>query len=264
MTRWSHWLAHVRARLWALRKSSDPLGVALPCARLVRYDGYAALQFRRGQTQSRMRMAEPDALLIDYTRSMLGCLLFCPVPTRIGIIGLGGGSQVKFCHRYLAHACIEVVENHPGVIALRRAFGIPDDDARLQVVLDDGARFLHARPGRYDLLLVDAYDDAGIPEALTTPAWYDACRAALVEGGAMASNLYCANADLHVERLRRSFGDDRVCVVGEARMKNRVAFAWTAPAPRAAGAALSALPEDARVVLAPVLERVAAAIGVRG
>ncbi|HST45052.1 MAG TPA: transferase [Luteimonas sp.] len=259
------WPGDLWARLRAFRKATDPLGVALPRARLLRYDGYAALQFRRGQTQSRMRTAEPDALLIDYTRSMLGCLLFRPEPVRIGIIGMGGGSQVKFCHRYLPGTRLEVAENHPGVIALRHAFGIPDDDARLQVVLDDGARFLRARPGRYDLLLVDGYDDAGIPEALSTQAYYDACRAALVEGGAMASNLHCADSEAHVARLRRSFGHARVRVIGEARMKNQVAFAWTAePADEALAVAVSVLTEDARGVLEPILRRVAAAIAADG
>lgn len=40
------------------------------------------------------------------------------------MVGLGGGSQLKFCHRHLPATRIEMVENHPGVIALRGAFGI--------------------------------------------------------------------------------------------------------------------------------------------
>jgi spermidine synthase len=240
---------------------TDPTGRRLPRAVVRRYGEYTALQFVRGQTQSRMRTREPDHLLIDYTRTMLGCLLFQPRPAHIGIVGLGGGSQVKFCHRYL-HARIEVVENHPGVIALRREFGIPDDDERLAVVLDDGARFLGARRASFDLLLVDGYDEAGIPEALSTQRFYDDCRAALRPGGAMASNLYCNDADAHVARLRRSFGADHVVVVGEARMSNRVAFAWhgRAPSRQAAQTALAALPAAVRAELAPVFERVTAAL----
>ncbi|MDQ3494227.1 MAG: fused MFS/spermidine synthase [Pseudomonadota bacterium] len=241
----------------------DPTGKRLRPAQLRRYGDYTALQFARGQTQSRMRTAEPDHLLIDYTRSMLGCLLWRPQPACIGMVGLGGGSQVKFCHRHLPAARIEVAENHPGVIALRRAFGIPDDDARLQVVLDDGARFLQARPGRYDLLLVDGYDETGIPEALATQAFYDDCRAALAPGGVMACNLYCDNAGRHVARLRKSFGG-RVLLVEEAKMSNRVAFAWigTRPPsrPQDVERALGALSAPARAQLAPVLERMRSAL----
>lgn len=241
----------------------DPTGKRLRRAELRRYGEYTALQFVRGQTQSRMRTTEPDHLLIDYTRTMLGCLLWQPRPVRIGIVGLGGGSQVKFCHRHLPETRIEVVENHPGVIALRRAFRIPDDDARLEVVLDDGARFLQARPGRYDLLLVDGYDETGIPVALSTQAFYDACCASLAPRGAMACNLYCADAEHHVARLQAGFAG-RVCVVEEAKMSNRVAFAWAGDLPDcepdATARVLEGFPAEARAQLAPVFAQVAAAL----
>lgn len=243
----------------------DPTGLRLPPARVHRHKGYVSLHFIRGQTQSRMRSDAPDHLLIDYTRTMLAALLWRPRPQRIGIVGLGGGSQLKFLRRHLPQARLEVVENHPGVIALRRAFGIPDDDPRLEVTLDDGARFIAARPARYDLLLVDGYDAQGIPEALSTPAFLGACRDALLPGGVMASNLHGDDPAAYVERLRGAFGVDHVLLVDEAKMSNQVAFAWIGEAPAggvadvdAARAALSG--GTAGRELAPVLERVARAL----
>lgn len=226
--------------------------------------GYTSLQFTRRQTQSRMLAEEPDRLLIDYTRTMMGVLLLRPDPARIGMIGLGGGSQAKFCHRHLARARVEAVENNPHVVALRRRFGIPDDDARLRVVVDDGAAFVRRQRGRYDVLLVDGYDETGIPAMLSTQRFYDDCRDALADGGAMSVNLFSTDADMHLERIRRSFGDARVLVLGEAKMSNRVAFAWSGggragPAVDAAHAS-SLLPEAARDQLAPVFERVAQAL----
>lgn len=184
------------------------------------------LQFARGVSQSQMVTRDPDRLLIDYTRTMLGALVLAPQPQCIGMIGLGGGSQAKYCHRHLPGAQIEVVENNPHVVALRRRFHVPDDDARFRVFLDDGARFLRERRSCYDLLLVDGYDETGIPEALSTQAFYDDCRASLTGGGAMAVNLYCKDSAEHVERLCRAFGADRVRVIEEVRQSNRVALAW--------------------------------------
>ena len=245
-----------------LGREMDPTGLPLPRARLRRHDGYVSLQFRRGQTQSRMRGDRPDQLLVDYTRTMLAALLWQPRPSRIGLIGLGGGSQVKFLHRHFPAVALEVVENHPGVIALRRDFGIPDDDARLQVSLDDGARFIAGKAGRYDLLLVDGYDAHGIPEALDTPDFHRDCRRALAAGGVLASNLHCDDPAPYAARLVDAFGADRVLVVGERKMNNHVAFAWTGEAPdggdACVAAAKAALPEVAMRELAPVLERVAA------
>lgn len=215
------------------------------------------LQFAHGVAQSRMLTFAPDRLLIDYTRTMLGALVLVPRPRSIGMLGLGGGSQAKFCHRHLPGARIEVVDNNPDVIALRRRFRIPADDARFCVVLDDGAQWLRARRGRFDLLLVDGYDETGIPATLSTQRFYDDCRAALAEGGAMAVNLYCSDAQRHVDRLRHSFGRRRVVVLEEARQSNRVALAWVGtPAPGETPMALSATAQrDLAAVFAGVRAR---------
>src|SRR5690349_9988184 len=93
-----------------------------------------SLHFTMGETQSSMRLDRPDELRIDYTRTMMGFLLLNPRPRNITMIGLGGGSLVKFCRRYLPAAAVTVVENNPGVIALRKDFGIPDDGAGLRVI----------------------------------------------------------------------------------------------------------------------------------
>lgn len=263
---WWNRLAGACDRLRGAR-DVDPVGVRLPRARLQRHGGHVSLQFRRGQTQSRMRADAPDQLLIDYTRTMLAGLLWQPRPARIGIVGLGGGSQVKFLHRHLPGARLEVVENHPGVVALRRDFGIPDDDARLQVVLDDGARFVARQPGRYDLLLLDGYDAHGIPAALSTPAFLRDCRGALAPGGVLASNLHGGDPRDYLARLEAVF-PGRVLVLDEEAMSNRVAFAWTGEAPAGGDACIdavrAALPADAMRQLAPAFERVAAALRRRG
>lgn len=204
------------------------------------------LAFAEGVTQSRMLRFAPDRLLVAYTRTMLGALLLRPAPSRIGILGLGGGSQVKWCHRHLPDARIEVVEINPHVIAARRRFRIPDDDARLQIIQGDGVDFLCQRPGRYDLLLVDGYDETGIPAALATQRFHDACRDALAPGGAMASNLYSPQPAPHVARLRNSFGS-HLLLLPEPRMRNQVVFGWSADVqwpdrfdPRRAAAGMSA------------------------
>ncbi|TDK28365.1 transferase [Luteimonas aestuarii] len=216
---------------------------------------HTELKFAGTVTQSRMLTFRPHHLLVPYTRTMMAALLLQPHVDCIGMIGLGGGSQVKFCRRYLPGVRLEVVENNPAVVAMRRRFRIPDDDACLQVFVEDGATFLGTRPGRYDLLLVDAYDPQGIPPALSTQRWYDDCRNALAPDGVLATNLFCADALRHVEKLQRSFGKHKVLVLQEPTMSNRVAFAWTGDAvPRdadAARAALERLPTRLRKALAP-------------
>ncbi|MFT4246646.1 MAG: hypothetical protein QM581_01245 [Pseudomonas sp.] len=218
---------------------------------------YVELQFRGEVTQTRMLRWCPHWLQVGYTRTMLAALLVNPRPATIGIVGLGGGAQAKFCHRHLPGSRIEAVESDAQVLALREAFQVPADDARFSVALGDGAAWLRTRAGRYDLLLVDAYDVDGIPPALSTPAFHARCAAALAPGGMMATNLYATDVRTHVERMRRAF-DGNVCVLDEPGMENKIAFAWRGELPVIdADAALRALPWLAACQLAAPIRRLA-------
>lgn len=180
--------------------------------------GTRSLHFTIGETQSSMRVDRPDELLIDYTRTMMGFLLLTPRPRNITMIGLGGGSLAKFCHRHLPSARITVVENNPGVIALRKDFGIPDDDARLSVLEDDGALFVRMAAGAVDVLLVDGFDGTGQPAQLCSQAFYDDCFGALAPGGVMAVNLHADHPEheLFTGRIARSFkGNAAQVLAGE-------------------------------------------------
>lgn len=220
---------------------------------------HVELQFRGDVTQTRMSRWFPQRLHVGYTRTMLAALWLHPRPRRIGIIGLGGGAQTKFCHRHLPLARIDVAESDADVIALRGQFRIPDDDARLRVECVDGARWLRGHRGCFDLLLLDAYDAQGIPAALSTQAFYDDCRAALGADGVMASNLYDTDTRAHLTRLRRSF-DGRVLKLDEPDMSNKVAIAWNGMSrPEPVETALSALPWRARGQLRAGFQRLSAA-----
>jgi spermidine synthase len=257
-TGWRAWLA----ALFGASRVSVPPHLRKPSIR--RRGDTIELQFAHGVSQSQMVTRDPDRLMIDYTRTMLGALVLVPRPRSIGMVGLGGGSQAKYCYRHLHDARIEVVENNPHVLALRRRFHVPDDDARFRVVLDDGAHFLAGRRASYDLLLVDGYDETGIPGALSTQAFYDHCRASLIEGGAMATNLYCEDPTTHVDRLQQAFGSGNVLVIEEPRQSNRVALAWTArPAPPAADDEAIALSPASRRDLAGVFANVREALAAR-
>lgn len=190
-------------------------------------DGHTLLQFSLHTVQSRMDPARPDALTLGYTQLMMGFLLCLPQPARIAMVGLGGGSLAKFCHRHLPQAHIEVAEINPHVLALREAFAVPPDSERFQVRLTEGAAFVRdAAPQPWDVLLVDGFDYEGLPEALSSQAFYDDCDLALGPHGLLVANLPSAHAALaqQVERMRRSFGGAAL-VVDDADQGNCIVFA---------------------------------------
>ena len=69
-----------------------------------------SLHFAGNEIQSQMWKHAPDALALEYTQTMMGFMLFNVAPQHIAMVGLGGGSLAKFCHRHLPGSNIVVVE----------------------------------------------------------------------------------------------------------------------------------------------------------
>jgi spermidine synthase len=185
-----------------------------------------SLHFDMSSTQSRMRRADPCALDLDYTRAMMAFLMVAPEPASMLMIGLGGGSLAKYCHKHLVSADITVVEINPHVIAMRDAFFVPPDGERFRVVRADGAAFVADTPRRYDVAMVDGFNYDGQPEVLCTPAFYRACRRVLAPQGLLVVNLHDEEpgCEALVGRIAHAFGGDLVSMPNESG-GNRVVFA---------------------------------------
>ena len=184
------------------------------------------LYFSICEIQSSMNLREPDALDLEYTRTMMGFLLFHPRPSNIGMIGLGGGSLAKFCHRHLPDTHISVVEINPHVIALRDEFQVPADSGRFHIIQGDGADFVRCSPVRCDALLVDGYDSKGLPTRLASQGFYDGCFQMLAPGGILVVNLLFGHQHYaqKVERIRRSFNRE-ILVIDDKKRGNSIVFA---------------------------------------
>ena len=184
------------------------------------------LRFSYSAIQSRMDLRHPDALNLDYTRLMMGFLLLCANPPRIAMIGLGGGSLAKFCHRYLPATDITVVEISAAVIATREVFRVPAESERFRVLQADGAAFIAEQSAAFEVLLVDGYDQHGLAPSLGSDVFYRACANALVGGGVLVVNLNLdeGHSAQQLDAIQRSFLQQGFAVTGTGKA-NRVVFA---------------------------------------
>jgi spermidine synthase len=185
-----------------------------------------SMRFDMSSVQSTMNLDDPTRLELEYTRAMMLFLLFNPAPDVLLMVGLGGGSLPKYCHRHLPGCAITVVEINPAVIALREVFQVPTDGPRFRVLEGDGAIHVRETSCRHDVILVDGFNAEGQPEALGTRDFYDACRAVLQPDGVLVVNL---DGDPDVSepllaRLERAF-DGGVKTMLTDSGTNRIAFA---------------------------------------
>jgi spermidine synthase len=200
--------------------------------------GMRHLHFSLDSEQSSMDCAQPERLITAYTRKMMAFLLFKRYPGHIIMIGLGGGALAKFCYRHLPETAITVVEIDEHVIALRDEFHIPANDARFRVVHEDGAAFMARQDLRCDVVLIDAFDAAGIAPSLATLEFYRNAANALTENGLLVMNFFGVpeRCMLNLEKLRAAF-EDRLLLVPVQGGGNTLVFAF-------AGAPVPALSKD--------------------
>jgi len=188
------------------------------------------LHFDGRLVQSAMSLAAPNALDVRYTQKMMSFLLFHARPRRLLLIGLGGGSLVKFCHYRLPATHMTVLENNPDVIALRDAFWVPPDSTNLQVLEGDGAAYLERVEKGIDVLLVDAFDRTGFAPSLANRKFFEQAHAKLTGSGVLVVNLagdeqaYAGLIEVAIQVF-----DNQVIVVPVREDDNHVLLAFRNP-----------------------------------
>ncbi len=103
------------------------------------------------------------------------------------VLGMGSGTYATQCSRYFDNMQIEGVEIDDKITALaRRYFELPEN---VQVTSYDGRAYLDAIDRKYDVIMVDAYQDITIPFQMSTIEFFTQVREHLNEGGVMVVNM---------------------------------------------------------------------------
>lgn len=181
---------------------------------VIEQDGSRSLYFSRDLTQSGMRMSDPTALEFAYTRQMMSFLLFVHQPQHILMLGLGGGSLVKYCYRHLPATRMTVLEIDANVLAFREQFLVPADDARLSVMLGDAALYLRDCPENADVVVMDAFDREGFSASVCTRAFYLDVRDAMAPTSVMVANMVGPKSErsAHLDLIADVFGGNIIVV----------------------------------------------------
>jgi spermidine synthase len=211
--------------------------------------GVRYLHFGSDWIQGAMRIARPWNLELEYTREMMASLLLregggraaghppayssrvlrddARWPRKVLLIGLGAASLTKFLYRHYPLAHLTVVEIEPDVVAAaRQFFKLPEDTRRINLVIGDGVEYVANNDKKFDLILVDGYDEDASSGALDTLPFYQGCRARLGDQGILSVNLLTSDRrfDGSISRIAEAF-DDRVLAFPSCESGNAIAFA---------------------------------------
>jgi spermidine synthase len=146
-------------------------------------------QNKRYYTESSMKLSDPSALTVDYTRFMTLGIAYPPKVERILEIGLGGGRTVSYLSATLPDAGILAVELDKDVVELARKHFKFRETARLRTVVADGRSFLMRDNETWDVILIDAYRGPFVPFHLLTKEFYTLVKSRLAPGGVVVQNI---------------------------------------------------------------------------
>jgi spermidine synthase len=108
-------------------------------------------------------------------------------PLRILVLGMGTGTFAKQCQTYFPGASIQGVEIDQKITDLARTeFDLP---ASIDVTTYDGRAYLAGTDQKYDVIMVDAYQDITIPFHMSSLEFFTLVRQHLTDSGIMVVNM---------------------------------------------------------------------------
>lgn len=103
------------------------------------------------------------------------------------ILGMGTGTYAKQCMNYFDNITVEGVEIDDKITELAHEyFELPED---VKVTTYDGRAFLNVSDKKYDVIMVDAYQDITIPFQMSSVEFFRLVRSHLKENGVMVVNM---------------------------------------------------------------------------
>ena len=187
-----------------------------PVANHFDYGDMRFLHLGSPTVQGSMRLSKPYDIHLEYVQRMMGWLLFVDLDQVHQLhamqLGLGAASLTKFCYQHLGMHTTAIELNPHVIETCRLWFNLPENDARLQVILGDAAEIASsvAWQWKIDALQVDLSDqDAEFP-SLDSEAFYTDCRQLLTDDGCMTVNLFGSRANIQssIQKIAHAFGND--------------------------------------------------------
>ena len=202
-----------------------------PSVEISEKGGYRYMHLGSKTVQSAMKISNPTDLVLDYTKAMMGFLLFKKKSEKVLMIGLGGGSLPKYFYYSIPNSHITVVEKSKQVvIAARQYFHVPPNDYRFSVLIKEGTAWLKDNADYFDVIMVDGYDQFSQVEALASPDFYLSTQKSLTERGVLVINCWTREAQLdkNLKNIKKSFA--RTIVVPATKKGNVAILAFKSSA----------------------------------
>lgn len=191
-------------------------------------NGLRVLRFEKGGArQSITKPGEPDYLGFAYTKVAFVGLALSAEPSRILVVGVGGGTMPMFLRKHYPHAMIDAVDIDPDVVHVAKAFFGFREDERLRAHVGDGRQFVETARQPYDVIFLDAFGARNVPPHLTTVEFMRAVRRAVRPDGVVVGNIWGRPANPLYDSMVRTYQEafDELFILDVFGTSNKILLA---------------------------------------
>ncbi len=150
------------------------------------------------------------------------------------VIGAGDGGVARELSKYKSIENVDLVEIDEEVVKVCKEF-LPQtacgfNDKRINIIFEDGLRFIRKIQNKYDLIIVDSTDPSGPGEVLFTKEFYGNCNKALTANGIMInqheSPFYADDSKAMLDAHKRIHAVFPVCKLFQAHIPTYPSGHW--------------------------------------
>ncbi|HCT76029.1 MAG TPA: hypothetical protein DGT23_05420 [Micromonosporaceae bacterium] len=148
--------------------------------------------FLNGVAQSHVDLNDPMLIAFDYVRRMVDVIDSLADPGPIEVLHLGGGAMtLPRCLAAMRPGCLQrVIEVDRDLLQLIMERLPLDGSSLIEAVVGDAAHELESAPANsYDVIVVDVFQGAKVPEQVCTPEFVEAAARVLRDGGCYVANI---------------------------------------------------------------------------
>jgi len=161
-----------------------------------------SLYFDSPVEQSRLYFHAPMSLSFEYQQVIETHILNRhqqKTVERVLMLGMGGGSIASHLNALEPNVQIHIVELRQAVIDIAYEYFHLPKDPEIEVIQEDALIFIEEALSQYDVIIVDIFDESGLPEPFTTADFQQNLLNNLKPSGLILFNLW-AHQDTYTKQ----------------------------------------------------------------
>jgi SAM-dependent methyltransferase len=156
--------------------------------------------------QSAYIPADPKKLVLPYTQHLMASLLLSASPRSALVLGVGGAAVPRALKEMFSEKItVDLVDINKDVFSVAHEFFGLDDLGAYGLFEHDAENFVRRIRKTYDLIIVDIWNDVGVPDWLLSDEFLDNISRILAQDGVVALNAPMIHAEQLGRLLMRRF-----------------------------------------------------------